>query len=227
MAPIMEIAREFNLAVLEDACEALGAEYRGRRAGTFGDAAVFAFYPNKQITTAEGGMIVTDNPQIAKLCRSLRNQGRDDDAGWLRHAHLGYNYRLSDLHSALGVAQLERIDDLLTSRERVAALYSRLLADIPQIALPCDPPETKRSWFVYVIRLRESSSTVSRDHLMRALRQRGIACQAYFPAVHLQPYFRDVATRAAPSSAAHRISVASLSRFAILPVNDRRASSSR
>jgi perosamine synthetase len=192
MAPILEIAQEFNLAVLEDACEALGAEYRGRRVGTFGDAAVFAFYPNKQITTAEGGMIVTDNLQIAKLCRSLRNQGRDADAGWVRHAHLGYNYRLSDLHSALGVAQLERIDELLLTRERVAAVYSHLLADIPQIVLPRDPPETKRSWFVYAIRLSGSSAARSRDCLMAGLRERGIACQAYFPAVHLQPYFRDV-----------------------------------
>jgi perosamine synthetase len=192
MAPILELAREFNLDVLEDACEALGAEYRGRRTGTFGDAAVFAFYPNKQITTAEGGMLVTDNLQIAKLCRSLRNQGRDDDAGWLRHAHLGYNYRLSDLHAALGVAQLERIDDLLSARARVAALYSRSLADLPQIVTPCNPPETKRSWFVYVVQLHGSSAAPSRDHLMAGLRARGIACQAYFPAIHLQPYFRDV-----------------------------------
>ncbi len=192
MAPILETARDFNLAVLEDACEALGAEYRGRRVGTFGDAAVFAFYPNKQITTAEGGMIVTDNPRVAKLCRSLRNQGRDDDAGWLRHAHLGFNYRLSDLHSALGVAQLERIDDLLAARRRIAALYSRWLADVPQIALPWDPASTNRSWFVYAIRLRGSSAAPSRNHLMAGLRERGIACQAYFPAVHLQPYFQDV-----------------------------------
>jgi perosamine synthetase len=192
MAPILETAREFNLDVLEDACEALGAEYRGRRAGSFGDAAVFAFYPNKQITTAEGGMIVSDNPQIAKLCRSLRNHGRDDDAGWLRHAHLGYNYRLSELHSALGVAQLERVGDLLAARERVAALYSRLLADLPQIALPWDPAGSKRSWFVYAVRLHGSSPAFSRNHLMAGLRERGIACQAYFPAVHLQPYFQDV-----------------------------------
>ncbi len=192
MAPLLEIAREFNLAVLEDACEALGAEYRSGRVGTFSDAAVFAFYPNKQITTAEGGMIVTDDPQIANLCRSLRNQGRDADAGWLRHANLGYNYRLSELHSALGLAQLERIDDLLAARQLVAALYSRLLADIPQIALPRDPPDTKRSWFVYAIQLRGSSAAFSRDHLMASLRERGIACQAYFPAVHLQTYFQGI-----------------------------------
>jgi perosamine synthetase len=198
MRPILETAREFNLCVLEDASEALGAEYGGRRAGTFGDAAVFAFYPNKQITTAEGGMIVTDDPQIAKLCRSLRNQGRDDDAGWLCHSHLGYNYRLSNLHAALGLAQLERIDSLLSARERVAQLYSRALAGIPQIVLPWDPPGTKRSWFVYPIRLRPSpnetptKAAALRDHLMAGLRARGMACQAYFPAIHRQPYFRDL-----------------------------------
>jgi perosamine synthetase len=198
MRPILDSAREFNLTVIEDACEALGAEYSGRRAGTFGDVAAFAFYPNKQITTAEGGMIVTDNSEIAKLCRSLRNQGRDDDAGWLRHSHLGYNYRLSDLHAALGLAQLERLDALLFARERVADLYSRSLAGIPQVVLPWDSPSTKRSWFVYAIRLRPSTNespaetAALRDHLMAGLRARGIACQAYFPAIHRQPYFRDL-----------------------------------
>jgi perosamine synthetase len=198
MRPILETAREFNLSVIEDACEALGAEYGGRRAGTFGDAAAFGFYPNKQITAAEGGMIVTDSPQIAKLCRCLRNQGRDEDAAWLRHSQLGYNYRLSDLHAALGLAQLEKIDALLSARERVAQLYSRALAGIPQIVLPWDPPGTKRSWFVYAIRLRLPSSGTPaetaawRDHLMAGLRARGIACQAYFPAIHRQPYFQDL-----------------------------------
>ena len=192
MAPILDAAREFHLRVLEDACEALGAEYAGRRAGTFGDAAAFAFYPNKQITTAEGGMIVTDNPRIARLCRSLRNQGRDDSAAWLRHAHLGYNYRLSDLHCALGLAQLERVDELLAARERVAALYAHALADIPQIVLPRDPTGTKRSWFVYVIRLRASSSAHLRDCLMQGLLERGIDCRPYFTAIHRQPYFRKV-----------------------------------
>ena len=125
MDPILEMAGEFNLAVLEDACEALGAEYRGRRVGTFGDASVFAFYPNKQMTTAEGGMVATDSPRIAKLCRMMRNQGRDEETQWLRHVRLGYNYRLSNLHCALGLAQLERIDRTPFARERVAALYSQ------------------------------------------------------------------------------------------------------
>src|SRR4029077_19158789 len=155
MAPILGIARDFNLRVLEDACEALGADYAGRRVGTFGDAAAFAFYPNKQMTTAEGGMVVHNDAQIAATCRSLRNQGRDDASGWLRHTSLGYNYRLSDLHCALGLAQLERIEELLSARARAAAAYSRALAGVPQITLPCDAAETRRSWFVYVIQLRE------------------------------------------------------------------------
>ncbi len=193
MAPIMKTARDYNLRVLEDACEALGTEYRGRRAGAFGDAAVFGFYPNKQITTGEGGMLVTNDPHIAKLCRSMRNQGRDDAAGWLRHARLGYNYRLSDLHAAVGLAQLEAIDDLLAARERVAEQYSLALADIARIILPWNPPGAKRSWFVYPIRVRGPQAGVLRDRLLAGLRERGIACQAYFPAVHLQPYFSEVA----------------------------------
>lgn len=192
MDPILELAREFNLAVLEDACEALGAEYRGRRVGTFGDATVFAFYPNKQMTTAEGGMVVTDSPRIAKLCRVMRNQGRDEEAQWLRHVRLGYNYRLSNLHCALGLAQLERIDHLLSARARVAARYSRGLSQIPGIELPYDPPETKRSWFVYVIRLQGASGAARRDKLKAGLQERGIACQTYFPAIHRQPYFQEL-----------------------------------
>jgi perosamine synthetase len=192
MAPILAIAHDFNLRVLEDACEALGAEYGGRRVGAFGDAAAFAFYPNKQMTTAEGGMVVTNDAQIAATCRSLRNQGRDDDSGWLRHTRLGYNYRLSDLHCALGLAQLERIEELLSARARVAAAYSRALAEIPQITLPCDVPESKRSWFVYVIQLREPLGSEERDRLMAGLRIRGIGCQAYFPPIHTQPYFQEL-----------------------------------
>jgi perosamine synthetase len=190
MESILEIAREFSLCVVEDACEALGAEYRGRRVGGFGDAAAFAFYPNKQITTAEGGMVVTDNPRVARLCRSLRNQGRGEDGEWLLHVRLGYNYRLSDVHCALGMAQLERIDELLAARARVATLYSRVLAEIPEIGLPTDPPAARRSWFVYPIRLRGFSPAFLRECLMAGLRERGIASRAYFAAIHRQPYFR-------------------------------------
>src|SRR4029077_13229664 len=169
IAPILEAAREYGLRVLEDACEALGAEYRGRRVGTFGDAAVFAFYPNKQMTCAEGGMLVTDDSQIAGLCRSLRNQGRDEDSSWLRHIHLGYNYRLSDLHCSLGLAQLERVEELLAARERVAVAYSRGLSAIRHIKVPRAFPDTKRSWFVYVVQLLGKLGKSRRDSLIAGL----------------------------------------------------------
>jgi len=191
MDALLEIARDYNLRVLEDACEALGAECAGRRVGNFGDAAAFAFYPNKQITTGEGGMLVTNDRSIAALCRSLRNQGRDENSPWLHHARLGYNYRLSDLHCALGVAQLERVDELLSARRRVASMYSRALADVSDIIPMSDPADPRRSWFVYVIRLREPHAS-RRDEVMARLRPRGIECQAYFPAIHEQPYFREV-----------------------------------
>jgi len=199
MAAILEIAREFNLHVLEDACEAVGAEYRGQPVGTFGDASVFAFYPNKQMTTAEGGMIATDDAQLASLCQSLRNQGRNDDAGWLTHSRLGYNYRLSEMHCALGIAQLERIDELLAARSRVAELYSRKLEGTPGILLPAELHTSQRSWFAYVIQVQGARPNIVRDQLMKGLRERGIGCQAYFPPIHLQPYFREAGL--APSRA--------------------------
>lgn len=199
MQAIGEIAGEFHLTILEDACEALGAQVQGRSVGTFGHAGVFAFYPNKQMTTAEGGMIVTDDPDLAALCRSLRNQGRDDDAGWLRHVRLGYNYRLSDVHCALGLAQLERIGELLASRERVAAAYTRELSGVAGIAPPPDVVASRRSWFVYVVRTTGPAAAELRRSLMDGLRQRGIACQSYFPAIHRQPYFHALAEGPAPS----------------------------
>ncbi|MGH9686309.1 MAG: DegT/DnrJ/EryC1/StrS family aminotransferase [Candidatus Acidiferrales bacterium] len=190
MVAIIEIAREFDLRVIEDACEALGAECRDRRVGSFGDAAVFAFYPNKQLTTAEGGMIVTDDAQLASLCRSLRNQGRAENGAWLLHEHLGFNYRLSELHCALGISQLERIDELLSGRERVARLYARGLADVPGIEVPTSRfANAKRSWFAYVIQLLGPSPSERRDELIKALHAKGIDCRPYFPAIHLQPYF--------------------------------------
>lgn len=191
MDPILELAREYNLSIIEDACEALGGEYHGRRVGTLGDAGVFAFYPNKQMTTAEGGMVVTNDKRIADLCRSLRNQGRDDDCGWLRHVRLGFNYRLSELHCALGLAQLERIDELLRAREEVAAVYNRVLAGNPLLKLPAQPRNAKCGWFVYVVQLLGPSPRRLRDRLLSQLREQGIGCQAYFPAIHQQPYFQE------------------------------------
>jgi perosamine synthetase len=199
MDELMEIAREYRLMVLEDACEAIGAEFEGRRAGTFGNAGVFAFYPNKQMTTGEGGMITTNDPHIAELCRSMRNQGRDTDGAWLRHVLLGYNYRLSELHAALGLAQLERIDALLSARAEVARRYSELLSGQHQLHLLEDQPGMKRSWFVYIVRFRGDSPAALRDHVRACLREKGIATQVYFTPIHHQPFFQQYYPGTAPS----------------------------
>ncbi len=192
MDSILGLAHQYNLRIIEDACEALGAEYKGRQAGTFGDVGVFAFYPNKQMTTGEGGMLVTDDEQTAMLCRSMRNQGRALEQDWLCHARLGYNYRLSDIHCALGLAQLERIEELLRGRAKVAALYEQGLGGHPFIKLPQSVSACKRSWFVYPIKVQPPATVHGaflRDRLLTQLRARGIGCQSYFPAIHLQPYF--------------------------------------
>lgn len=189
MDAIMSIADEYDLLVIEDACEAIGAEVHSRRVGTFGNAAVFAFYPNKQMTTGEGGMVVTNDAQIAEVCRSLRNQGRDPDGRWLRHVRLGYNYRLSDIHAALGLAQLERIDQLLAARAEVARLYSQLLAGHPSLSLPTEQAGMKRSWFVYVVRFRGHLPRETRDSVQTCLHEKGLPSQIYFPAIHRQPFF--------------------------------------
>lgn len=190
MNALVKLAREYGLFLLEDACEAIGAEYQGRRIGSFGDAAVFAFYPNKQMTTGEGGMVVTDDSRIADLCRSLRNQGRDSGARWLKHVRLGYNYRLSDIHAALGLAQLERLEEILAARAEVARMYSELLSGRELLSLPAEEPGAKRSWFVYVIRLQGSSPRLLRNRVREHLLSKGIASQVYFPAIHRQPYFQ-------------------------------------
>jgi perosamine synthetase len=192
MDAMRELACRYNLRIIEDACEALGAEYNGHRVGTLGDLGVFAFYPNKQMTTGEGGMLVTNDEQIAEVCRSLRNQGRAPTDNWLHHTRLGYNFRLSDIHSALGLAQLSRIAELLRGRARVAALYQRELGGHPLLKLPDAPRDCTRSWFVYPLQLRIPQATGDpslRDRILAQLRARGIGCQAYFPAIHRQPYF--------------------------------------
>jgi perosamine synthetase len=199
MDEITEIAREYGLAIIEDACEALGAEFDGQRAGTFGDAGVFAFYPNKQMTTGEGGMITTNDDRVAELCRSMRNQGRDTDGAWLRHVRLGYNYRLSELHAALGVAQLERIDSILVSRAEVANRYNELLSGQPQLELLETNSRMKRSWFVYIIRFRSDSPGQVRDRVRDFLREREIATQIYFTAIHEQPFYTKCEIGATPS----------------------------
>lgn len=189
MDPILGVAREHGLAVIEDACEALGAEYKGRQAGTLGDAGTFAFYPNKQMTTGEGGMIVTDNAAWADLFRSLRNQGRDVFDAWLNHTRLGYNYRLDELSAALGLAQVQRLDALIAQRSRVAGWYDERLADIEWVETPYVVPSTTRmSWFVYVVRI---DPPANRDEVMRRLDAAGIPSRPYFTPTHLQPFYRD------------------------------------
>jgi perosamine synthetase len=192
MSRISVLAQEFGLRILEDACEAIGAKQDGRLAGTFGDAAVFAFYPNKQITTGEGGMVVTNDASIAEVCRSLRNQGRDADGRWLNHVNLGFNYRLSDIQCALGSAQLARIDELLASRARVAEKYIELLEGIDSVRLPHADSRSQRSWFVFCIQLMTGQNPELRDAVRDRLAKAGIASQAYFPAIHRQPYFVEV-----------------------------------
>ena len=186
------IAQRYHLKLIEDSAEALGAEYKGRKAGSFGDAAVFAFYPNKQITTGEGGVVLTNDDKIAKLCRSLRNQGRGEGNEWLQHERLGYNYRLSDINCALGIAQLERLGEILQKRERVAQMYNERLQNMKSVRVPYVAPYVKISWFVYVIRLCEDYTQADRDRILKELQARGIGCSNYFSPIHLQPFYREL-----------------------------------
>jgi perosamine synthetase len=192
MAPILRVARQHKLAVIEDACEALGARIDGVCAGALGDCGVFGFYPNKQMTTGEGGMLVTHRDDLARLALSMRNQGRDDGMSWLSHARLGYNYRLSDINCALGIAQLERLNEMLAARAQVAAWYGEeLAAQAPAIVRPAEPSAgMTRSWFVYVVQLPVGYGEEQRNALITHLRGRGIGCNQYFPCIHLQPFYR-------------------------------------
>lgn len=191
MDAVMEIAARRGIPVVEDACEALGATYKGRQVGTFAAASTFAFYPNKQMTTGEGGMIVTDDGRLADLCRSLRNQGRESGAGWLAHARLGYNYRLSDINGALGLSQLSRLPEFLAARRRVAERYIEKLSELDEIVLPAPYRDGELSWFVFVVRLADRFSQAERDKLLASLREQGIGTNNYFAPVPLQPFYRE------------------------------------
>lgn len=186
MEPIREIANRHHLAIIEDSCEAIGAEYHGRPAGSFGDAGVFAFYPNKQITTGEGGIIVTNNEEIAKLSRSMRNQGRGEANTWLAHERLGFNYRLDEMSAALGLSQLKQLDGFLEARARVAETYNQKLRRIDGVVIPHIAPSVKMSWFVYVIQL---PAHVNRDAVAQYLDEHGVGCRPYFTPIHLQPFY--------------------------------------
>ena len=190
------IARDHGLLMIEDSCEAMGGALSGRPAGSFGDCGIFAFYPNKQITTGEGGMIVTDREDLRDLCCSLRNQGRDTSA-WLCHARLGYNYRISEINAALGLVQMQRLDEILDKRRRAAEGYVRALADIEEIHLPPSADNPEVSWFVYVVRLADSFSESQRDAVLGHLKGNGVQCSNYFVPIHTQPYITEtLGTRA-------------------------------
>jgi perosamine synthetase len=192
MVELEQFARRAELILIEDCCEGFGGTVgvggrEMRPIGTFGLAGVFAFYPNKQITTGEGGIIVTDDEKFADVCRSLRNQGREG-MSWLAHQRLGYNYRLSELHAALGIAQLSRLDHILENRRRVAQLYMERLMTNKFVILPTLDDQTHISWFVFVVRLNELFEPADRDQIIQDLRDAGIGSSNYFPPIHLQPY---------------------------------------
>ena len=202
MDRIAQIAGAHEIVLIEDACEALGGVHMGKPVGSFGRAAVFGFYPNKQITTGEGGMIVTDDDRLAELCRSLRNQGRSSDAhkgdanksgAWLAHERLGYNYRMSEITAALGCSQMERLDAFLDARRNVAGMYMRRLMDFDDLILPNVQPGTEEdmSWFVFVVRLSDQYGHTERDRIIQGMRRHEVGASNYFPCIHLQPFYRE------------------------------------
>lgn len=212
-----QIAAQHEIPLIEDCCEALGSTYRRRPAGHFGRVGVFGFYPNKQITTGEGGMIVTDDHRLAEMCRSYRNQGRPLPASltqpagsyanhpmhlegavggtpigsWLKHERLGYNFRMSEINAALGVAQMRRLDEIVAKRQGVANAYFDRLGSNTQLILPTVHPETTMSWFVFVVRLAPSYTIEERDRVIRGLRRQDIGTSDYFPCIHLQPFYQE------------------------------------
>jgi perosamine synthetase len=186
---VAAIAEARGWSLIEDACEALGSSAGDRPAGSFGNASAFAFYPNKQLTTGEGGVVVTDDADLAAMFRSLRNQGRDEDSTWLRHVRLGFNYRLDEMSAAIGVAQLERLGELRAGRERVVTAYAAGLADCDWVRLPQPGQGESVDWFVYVVRLDPG---IDRSRLMTDLDEAGVPSRPYFSPLHLQPYFREL-----------------------------------
>lgn len=185
---VCDIAQKHNLPVVEDSCEGLGSVYKGKKIGSYGTMGNFAFYPNKQITTGEGGIIVTDDDDLADMCYSLRNQGRGKGGGWLAHERLGYNFRMSDINCALGITQLSRIEEFKAKRKQVVSWYQEILADEERIIVPQAPADSDMSWFVFVIRLCENYNIDHKVKTMKLMHDNGVQVSNYFPPVHLQPY---------------------------------------
>ena len=189
LEPLRRLAEQHGLSLIQDSCEALGAEYRGAPLGSHGISSVFAFYPNKQITTGEGGVVTTHSEQEWRLLRSLRNQGRGDAGGWLEHVRLGFNYRIDDVSAAIGIGQLERLDEILVRRAEVARCYGALFAGVDAVELPLpDDAEHRRSWFVYVVLLPDNAT---RERVIAAFEREGVGYNRYLPSIHLQPYMRE------------------------------------
>jgi perosamine synthetase len=191
MDRICDVAKKHNLTILEDSCEGLGSMLNGKKVGTFGKMSVFAFYPNKQMTTGEGGMILTDDEDLAAICRSLRNQGRGTGPGWLAHERLGYNYRLCDINCALGIVQLSRIEEFIQKRHAVAKMYMECLAGDDRVSAPQSGANCRMSWFVFVVRLADRYTRQQRNAVMEKLTARGIQVGNYFPPVYLQPFIAE------------------------------------
>lgn len=188
---LKKIAKRHKLFLIEDSAEALGSEYKGKKCGSFGDAAVLAFYPNKQIVTGEGGIILTNNKKIADLCKSMANQGRKIENGrWLEHVRLGYNYRLDEMSCALGIAQMKRIEEILKKRKKVAQLYNKKLKEIKDLEVPYVGKNSQISWFVYVVKLAKNLAGRKRDRIIEKMEKRGIQCGYYFQNIHLQPFYK-------------------------------------
>jgi perosamine synthetase len=185
---VCQIADKHKITVVEDSCEALGSALNGKKAGTFGKLSTFAFYPNKQITTGEGGMILADDDKLADMCASLRNQGRGVGGGWLSHERLGFNYRLSDINCALGIVQLSRINEMKTKRKQVAKWYQEALAGDDRFIVPTEPAGCDTNWFVFVVRLADKFTRQNRENVLQTMRDAGIQVSNYFTPVHLQVF---------------------------------------
>jgi len=189
---LQKIAKKHDLFLIEDSAEALGSTYKGQKCGSFGNAAVFAFYPNKQITTGEGGAVLTNDKNIAELCQSMSNQGRKvEDGKWLEHVRLGYNYRLDEMSAALGVAQMKRIKNILAKRKRVADVYNKKLKKVEGVKIPYINKDCKQSWFVYVVILDKKFAGEKRNMVIKKMAEKGIQCSNYFQPIHLQPFYKN------------------------------------
>jgi len=188
MAEILEIARKHNLVIIEDACESLGARYKGKMTGTFGSVGVYAFYPNKQMTTGEGGIIVTNSKKIKLICDSLKNQGRNINNDWLLHERMGFNYRMDEMSAALGVSQLDKLDWMIRQKQRIAKWYTEELSAVDGIIPPRIGKYRTHTWFVYVIRVLNGK----RDIVMNKLSKKGIQTKPYLPVIHLQTFMKDM-----------------------------------